>query len=166
MSDYSVTEVNITGEQAVEAAQRFLMDRGYGQMEPSYSSLYDGILTVNFAPVEEGVVLYPDLVKVQISMKDGRVIGLEPAGYLMNHVKRDLSGAVLTPEEALGRVNGELEAGSTRLCVIPENDREYLCYEIACTRGQNRYIVYIDAMTGAERSLMQVIENEHGTLVM
>ena len=39
--------------------------------------VHDGIMTVNFAAVQNGVVLYPDLVKVQVSLADGAVIGLE-----------------------------------------------------------------------------------------
>lgn len=166
LSDHNVTETNITGEQAVQAAQTFLTMQGYGDMQPSYSSRYDGILTVNFAPVESGVVLYPDLVKVQVSMKDGAIIGLEPAGYLMNHVRRETGTPVLTPDEAIGRIGGNLEADSVRLCIIPENNTEYLCYEIDAADRQNRYLVYIDAMTGIERKLMQVISDDHGTLVM
>ena len=50
--------------------------------------------------------------------------------------------------------------------VIPENDAEYLCYEITAARGEERFLVYIDAVAGTERSLMQVIRDENGTLVM
>ena len=59
----------------VEAARAFLAARGYGEMHESYFSRYDGILTVNFAAVQDDVVLYPDLVKVQVSLRDGAVIG-------------------------------------------------------------------------------------------
>ncbi|MBR6767222.1 MAG: germination protein YpeB [Clostridia bacterium] len=166
MSDHNVTKVNISGEQAVEAAEKFLLSRGYGQMEPSYSSLYDGILTVNFAPVEKDVVLYPDLVKVQVSMADGAVIGFEPVLYLMNHVQRQNEAPALTPEEAMLRISEDLSPDRVRLCVIPEGDVEYLCYEITASDRQNRYLVYIDAYTGTERSLLQLINDEHGTLVM
>ena len=55
---------------------------------------------------------------------------------------------------------------SARLCVIPENTSEYLCYEVKATSGQDTFLAYIDAMTGVERKLMQVIEGENGALVM
>jgi len=166
LSDHNVSDVNLTGEQAVQIAQEFLNLRGYGEMEPSYSSLYDGILTVNFAPVEQGVVLYPDLVKIQISMKDGMVIGLEPAGYLLNHVRRENTVPGISPEEAIARIGDNLTADTVRLCIIPEDNGEYLCYEIDAGDRQNRYLVYIDAHSGAERQILQVIRDDHGTLVM
>ncbi|MBR0368266.1 MAG: germination protein YpeB [Clostridia bacterium] len=166
LCDSDVGDVNITQDAAVDAARAFLLARGFGSMEMSYMSLFDGILTVNFAAVQDGVVLYPDLVKVQVSMRDSAVIGLEPAGYLMNHVQRVIEIPRITEEEALARIGSALTAEGARLCVIPENDAEYLCYEISATDGAGSFLVYIDAMTGVERELMQVVTDGSGSFVM
>lgn len=166
LCDSDVGEVNITQDAATDAARAFLLARGYGPMETSYMSLFDGILTVNFAAVQDDIVLYPDLVKVQVSMRDGAVIGLEPTGYLMNHVERAIGIPKLSETEALMRIGGALTAAGARLCVIPENDAEYLCYEISATDGRGSFLVYIDAMTGVERELMQVVEDGTGSFVM
>ncbi len=161
-----VTAIQLTDQEAVERARAFLISRGFGQMEMSYYSRFDGILTANFAATENNVVLYPDLIKVQISLADGQVIGLEAGNYLRNHVQRDLKLPALTQEEAVSRLSGRLVSQSVRLCVIPENTREVLCYEIHATDGANEYLVYIDAATGQEREIMQIISEENGTLVM
>ncbi len=162
----SITERNIPEAQAVQAAEQFLQERGFGEMEMSYFSRHEGVLIVNFAAVQDGVVLYPDLAKVQVSLRDGAVVGLEAANYLNNHVLRDLPEPVLTREEALEKLGPQLEGKSVRLCVIPENNVEYLCYEIAAAHGEEDFLVYIDALAGTERGLMQVIRDENGTLVM
>ena len=161
-----VREVSIPDEQAVSTARAFLTSRGYGQMQESYFSRYDGILTVNFAAVQDGVVLYPDLVKVQVSLRDGAIIGLEAGGYLRNHVRREFALPALSEEEAVARLGGRLTAREARLCVIPENAEEYLCYEITAADASGEYLVYIDAQTGAEREILQVISDENGDLVM
>ena len=167
LSDSAVDAVNLTDRQAVDAARAFLLARGYGEMEMSYYSRFGGIMTVNFAAVQNGVVLYPDLVKVQVSMADGAVVGLEAANYLMNHVPRTLEIPALTEQDAVARIGGALTPVSARLCVIPESaGQEYLCYEIAATSGQDSFLAYIDAVTGIERKLMQVISGENGALVM
>ena len=166
LSNNDVTEINLTNQQAVDAARAFLLSRGYGEMEMSYSSLFDGILTINFAAVQNGVVLYPDLIKVQVSMKDGMIIGMEAANYLMNHVERTIVMPTLTEADAISRIGGSLKAESARLCVIPENTSEYLCYEVRAASGADTFLVYIDAMNGVERKLMQVISDENGALVM
>ncbi|MBQ3270281.1 MAG: germination protein YpeB [Clostridia bacterium] len=164
--DGAAGEARLTDRQGVDAAKAFLMSRGYGEMELSYSSRFDGILTANFAAVQNGVVLYPDLVKVQVSLADGAIVGLEAANYLMNHVPRALEIPALSEQDATGRIGGALTPVSARLCVIPENTSEYLCYEVKATSGQDTFLAYIDAMTGVERKLMQVIEGENGALVM
>ena len=149
-----------------DIAEEFLRSRGYGEMEMSYSSRYNGILTINYAPVQDGVVLYPDLVKIQLSMKDGSVIGLDAKNYLKNHKNRVISAPVLSGEEAVERIGDRLQPLSARLCVIPQNRAEYFCYEISAADAGGDYLVYIDAETGVERELMQVISRENGTLVM
>ncbi len=159
-------EVLLSDRQAVDAARAFLLSRGYGEMELSYASRFDGILTANFAAVQNGVVLYPDLVKVQVSLSDGAVVGLEAAGYLMNHVPREIALPALTEQDAVARIGGVLTPLSARLCVIPENTAEALCWEVKASSGADTFLVYIDAMTGVERRLMQVIEDENGALVM
>ena len=166
LCDSAAGEVVFSNAQATDAAKAFLLSRGYGEMELSYASRYEGILTANFAAVQDGVVLYPDLVKVQVSLADGTIVGLEAANYLMNHVRRALSLPRLTEADAIGRIGGALAPVGARLCVIPENDSEFLCYEVRATSGSDTFLAYIDAMTGVERRLMQVVEEDGGAKVM
>ena len=165
LCDSAAGEAVLSDGQAADAARAFLLSRGYGEMELSYSSRFDGILTANFAAVQDGVVLYPDLVKVQVSLADGAVVGLEAAGYLMNHVRREISLPKLTEADALARIGGALTPVAARLCVIPDNDAEFLCYEVRATSGSDTFLAYIDAETGVERRLMQVISDEGGAKV-
>ena len=116
--------------------------------------------------MQNGVILYPDLIKLQLSARDGAVIGLEAAHYWMNHVERNLALPVLNEEEALSRLAPQLTARSVRLSLIPVNAGEVLCYEIRATDGVDEFLVYIDAATGAERELMQVVSDANGSLVM
>ena len=161
-----VTEVDLSRDEAVDAARAFLVSRGYGEVVTSYASRYEGILTVNFAPVAGGVTLYPDLIKVQVSLRDGAVVGLEAAGYLMNHVPRSLPAPALTERDALDRLGDALTPRQARLCLIPDGDAEALCYEITAEDGDDTFLAYIDALTGAERALMQVVEGDGGALVV
>ena len=161
-----VTDVALTDAQGVEAARAFLAARGYGEMREATSAATTASSPFNFAAVQDDVVLYPDLVKVQVSLRDGAVIGLEAGGYLRNHVEREFTLPALSEEEALARLGGRLTAEEARLCVIPENANEYLCYEIDAYDESGEYLIYIDAQTGAEREILEVISEENGTLVM
>lgn len=159
-------EVNFTEAELCDIAKAFLISRGYGSMEMSYYSRYGGILTINYAATQDGVVIYPDLVKVQISMKDGRVIGLDAKSYLKNHRARTFATPSISQEEAVLRISPRLSPVSARLCVIPQNRAEYLCYEITAVDAGGEFLVYVDAQTGVERELMQIISRDNGTLVM
>ena len=160
------SQVNYTETELCDIAQAFLVSRGYGTMEMSFYSRYSGILTINFAAVQDGVVLYPDLVKLQISMRDGRVIGIDAENYLKNHVPRTLTVPAVTEEQAMQRVSARLTPLAARLCVIPVGTAEYLCYEVSAGEGESEFLVYVDAQTGVERELMQLISRNNGTLVM
>ena len=166
LPETSQSEVNYTEEELCDIARTFLISRGYGDMEMSYYSRFDGILTINYAAVQDSVVLYPDLVKIQLSMKDGRVIGLDAKNYLQNHRPRSLPAPAISQESATMRISPRLTATSARLCLIPQNRKEYLCYEITASDGKDEFLVYVDAQTGVERELMQVLSRNNGTLVM
>lgn len=166
LPETEVTGINLSVEELCDLARAFLISRGYGSMEMSYYSAYGGILTINFAAVQNGVVLYPDLLKLQLSMETGQVIGMDAHAYLRNHRERNIPAPAITAEEAMQRVSPRLKAQSARLCIIPQNRAEYFCYEIAAGDSTGDFLVYVDAQTGVERDLMQVISRDNGTLVM
>lgn len=161
-TDYSQA---LSDDECVERAVAFARERGHGDTEVSYHRRFEGVLTVNLAPVQTGVILYPDLIKVQVSMKDGCIVGLEARNYYQNHVPRQLGEATLTQAQAISLAGAELACDGARLCVIPVNTAEALCYEVSARSGEDEYLVYIDAFTGEERALYQVVNTDEGTLV-
>ena len=154
----------LTLEESAEAARTFLEQRGYGEMEANHYQVYDGMAVINFVPVQDGVLLYPDLVKVQVRMDTGELVGLEANNYLMNHIGREALAPVLTAQEALERVNGRLEARQPRLCVIPYLGGERLCYEIPGSYENREYRVYIDAITGEEAEVLVIVDSGGGVM--
>lgn len=156
----------LSAKQLYEKAEDFLRAKGYGDVEMSYYSAYAGVLTVNFAAKQDEVILYPDLIKLQLSMEDGSVIGLDARGYLKNHKIRRFEAPAIDASAAMTAVGERLSPESARLCIIPQNRAEYLCYEVSATDGSDAFLVYIDAQNGAERELMQLLTGENGTLVM
>ena len=72
----------------------------------------------------------------------------------------------LSAEDAAALVGGSLNAESARLCVIPTNGGERYCYEVSASGEGSTYLLYLDAMTGAEVEIMQVVGDSDATLVM
>ena len=114
----------LTLEECAEAAQGFLLDRGYGEMEANHYQVYDGLAVINFVAVQDGVLLYPDLVKVQIRMDTGEVVGLEANNYLMNHTRRTGLAPALSAQEALALTG--YAVGGVCPFALPENIPVYL----------------------------------------
>lgn len=157
---------NITEEECLHRADAFLLSRGFGDMAMSYHTRYGNVMTINYAARQAGVTMYPDLIKVQISMVDGAVAGIEAGNYLRNNRERQLELPKLTKEDALAKISAHLTADGAELCVIPVGTGEKLCYEIRAMSGDGEYLIYIDAMTGEEAEIMQIIDSGSGKLVM
>ena len=148
-----------------ELASAFLKEKGFGDMACTHVQRYEsGVMVLNFAAQQEGVLLYPDLIKVQVRMDTGDVVGMEANNYWMNHVPRTLSAPALTVQEAAAYLAPGLEAETSRLCLIPYRDSEQLCYEFTVHKGDGTYLIYLDANTGKEVELLKRIDTEQGVL--
>lgn len=166
LSSGEVGDAVLSDVQCFDIAKGFLLSRGFGDMEISYYSRYGGVMTINFAAAQNGVILYPDLIKLQISMSDGAVIGMEAGNYLRNHTQRTIELPAISESDARALVSPKLDIESVRLCMIPVGLGEKYCYEISASTNDSTYLIYLDAMTGNEVEIMQVISDSDSTLVM
>lgn len=159
-------------DECVLHAKAFLTSRGFGEMAPSYHQQYDGLAVISFAAVQDEVTLYTDLVKVQVRMDTGAVIGIEANNYWMNHTHRERLHPKLQSAEARQYVSKRLSIDGEKLCVIPVDDglgtgrTEILCWEFDGVAEENRYLVYIDAETGREVNVLKVVLGNGGMLTI
>ena len=165
-SNRDVINESISPEEAVEIGKEFLNQKEFKNMKETYYMNLDGILTVNYAYQQNGITMYPDLVKVKIALDNGEILGLESTGYLNSHRDtRDLAEAKITVEQARSKVNNKLAVSSSGMAVIPtEWNTEVLCYEFKGNTGENDFIVYINAETGEEQDILMIINTPEGTL--
>ena len=159
-------DVRISNEDPVQYARDFLQKLGIEGMEESYYMLANGELTVNFAYTQDGVTMYPDLIKVSVSMRDGAVCGYEAFGYMMAHREDRDTRTAISMEEAEKSVSKRLTVTGRGVAVIPTDGKnEVLCYEFVTETPDGRHIlVYVNANTGVEEMLQILIETEQGTL--
>lgn len=162
-----IKEKVIKKEDALITAKDFLEKKGYKGMVPTYSLQYDDTITINFAYKQGDVVIYPDLVKVKIGMDNKEVVGFESQGYLVSHYDRPLEKPKVTIEEASKGIIKGSEIKKVRLAVIPtEGKRENLCYEFRVSYENRNFLIYVDAVTGKQQKILELIKNENGTLTM
>lgn len=167
MADVQGTETGVPDEKTREAyektAKAYLDKRGYDSMQSSYAQYYNGIAVFNFAATQDGVILYPDLVKVYIERQSGAVVGIDARNYLFSHTERKLDTPVITEQEARDVLSDALKVETVRLALIPRTvNTELLCYECTGTSGDATFVVYINAVTGAEEQLYEIINSDEG----
>lgn len=158
-------EERFKSEEAVRNALTFLKKAGYENMQESYYYTDDGICTINFAYSENGVIYYPDLIKVSVSLESGEVVSFDATGYISNHHERNYYSPAITEAQAKKSLAHNLEVIDSRVTVIPtEWKTEQNCYEFHCKSGDTELLVYIDCETGEEDNVLILLYSDSGVL--
>ena len=167
-SSRTAGETALSRAEGCEKAAAFLAEKGYANMAPSYFMEQDGVLAINFAPVESGVYCYPDLVQVSVALDTGEIVGFESAGYLTHHGSRDLPSPTVDAQTAQALVDNSLTVLSHQLALIPTGgDYEVLCHEFKCQAQDGTHVlIYVNAQTGKQQHILLLLEDENGTLVL
>jgi germination protein YpeB len=157
----------LSASDCAKKAVDWLASVGFGQMNATFAQQYDGLLVINFAPVQDNAVLYTDLVKVKVRMDTGAVAAFDATGYWMNHASRPTLAPIISQQDAQKLVSAQLSVTGSQLALIPmSGDGERLCWEFKGTFGGDMFYVYIDAVTGEEADVFKVINTENGSLVV
>lgn len=157
-------EMRKSPEECSTAALTFLQSRGFSEMEVPWYQVYDGLCVLTCVYVQNGVLIWPDRVLVQVRMDTAEVVGIEARSYWRNHIPRKLQSPLLTEAEARDSLSPNAAVDSTRLCLLPSNGQERLCWQFTLTQADESYISYIDAMTGEELLLEKIMQLESGSV--
>ena len=127
-------------------------------MQVVWSSSEGGECVVNLVPMQDGPILYPDIVKVKIRESDRMPIGLNSSHYAMNHRTRHILPPRVPQSVARGIVSLD-NVSQGRLALIPlRESAEVLAYEFECQQD-GTYYIYVDAHTGEEVNILYVLDD-------
>lgn len=157
---------NFSVERCIDIAQDFLADLGFKNMKAVWTSENGVVCNLNFAYEQDGVVYYPDMIKVKVCEQRGIVTGLEGISYVLNHVERSAGKAAVSKSEAKSRLASGFDVEGSRLTVIPHDEKEILAYEFYGQYEGNDYYIYVDAKTGEEVEVFTVIGTKQGKALM
>lgn len=163
----SAGEETISPEEAVSRGRDYLSKLGFDSMESTYYSVYDGICTINYAYKNEGVIFYPDLIKVGIALDTGDTVFLDSTTYLMNHTERSIPKIKVSSEQAIKTLSSSLKVIDTKQAFIPlDTGREAFCHEIHCqdNKTKQEVLVYIDCTDGKEQDILILLYADEGIL--
>ena len=167
IGDKKVKEQNISVDEAKKRGMEFLNKLGIDNMIETYYQKTENMIVINYAATQDGVILYPDLIKVKISLDDGKVYGVEAAGYIFNHTTRNNLKPSISQEKAKSILNSSLEIISSDMALIPtESNSEILTYEFKGKIDNREFLIYINADNAREEKVLLVIDNKNGVLIM
>lgn len=158
---------NISKEQAEKIALDFAKENGVEDATIVWDEVLKSQAYFNIAPKQNGIILYPDLVKVKVDMENGDVIGYDSIAYWTNHTDRTLSNASISFDKARENIDNSFNIKNERLCLSPlDYNREVLCLEFECERNGSTYYIYLNAQTGKEENILKVVKTDDGSKLM
>ncbi|ACL74424.1 germination protein YpeB [Ruminiclostridium cellulolyticum] len=167
LSNRNIGKDTVNMGKAKKLAKDFLDSKGYKNMVDTYYQKVDGTAVISYAYKQGGVIVYPDLIKVKIALDNGEIIGIESKGYLYNHRVRTIPKTNITLEQARAKVNNKIKIDRQGEAIIPTNYKtEKYCYEFMGKVNGRNFIIYINALTGAEEDVLMLVTTPEGTLTM
>lgn len=168
IGDRSVQNEKLTINEAKKAGKEFLKKLGIeGEIEDTYYLKVDNMAIINYAAIQDGVICYPDLVKVKVALDTGEICSVESQGYIFNHETRTNIKPEKTIEEAKEKLSKNIEIISEGLAIIPTDSKEeVLTYEFKGMVEDREFLIYINANTLNEEKVLVIIETPGGLLTM
>lgn len=162
-----ISQATIDEKNAINIAQKYLNSIGYNNMSNTYYMTNNNVCVINFAYKKDGITYYADLVKVGVSMNDGKVVSLEAEGYITNHRSREKFTENVKKSDAQRNLSPYLTVLNSKKCVIPKEDgTEAQCYEFHCESKETNeeVLIYVSSKTGKEEDIMLLLYSDNGTL--
>ncbi|MGI6647923.1 MAG: germination protein YpeB [Bacillota bacterium] len=162
-----VEGVGLNGVQAQEKAIDYLKKKGFPDLTVTYAQVDDSSATIAFAGVLDGVILYPDQIKVKVALDNGQIIGVDALGYLMSHHPRQLVKPRVSEDEVRTQVADRLNIEHVRQAIIPlETRREVQCWEVKGNWQEEDFYLYYNVLDGNEEKILKVIKTPQGPLTV
>lgn len=167
VSDRNVLEEKISIEEAKKAGLDFLSKLGINDVVDTYYLKDSNMAIINYAAVQNGITLYPDLIKVKIALDNGEVCSFESQGYIFNHSIRENIIPSISMEEAKKIIKQKEYIISEGLAIIPTDSKsEVLVYEFKGKVDETEFLVYVNANTGLEEKVLLILDTPGGILTI
>lgn len=154
-------------EGAKNIALEFAKKNGIKDGEVVWNDTIKEDVYLNITPKENGIILYPDLVKVKVNLVSGEVVGYDATSYFTNHTKRTLDKGSLSLNEAKAKVPSKFVIENARYVLSPlDYNREVVCVEVEATGEGSTYYFYYNAIDGNLENVLKVIQTDDGNLLM
>jgi spore germination protein len=168
ISSRTVGESTMDLTKAKDRGLRYLEHLGYSAMTPTYGVSEGGAATVVYAWSDGQVLHYRDQIKLKIALDDGEILAVDARQYLTAHHARANMAPKISAATAQKQVSPSLKIKRVQLVSIPNNagTGEILCWEFTGTMERDQYLIYVNATSGNEQQILQLIETDQGTFTL
>lgn len=149
----------------VNRARALLAKWGYGEAELLSWEENAGTLLLDFAPVQDGVLLLTDQLQVTLAMDNGELVGFDARAYWQNHSPRRLADGGISAAAALQHAAKVVEPLGAPRKVLTKDWRgvERLAWEVTGEQSGALLSIHLDAETGKELRLLRRSQMERPT---
>ncbi len=163
-TDISVAPTEQKAEELKAVALDFLEQKGYPQCELSYAQYYGGDALLNLVPLQDGVRLYPDLIKIWVQADGMKVVGMDASAYVKNHRQRTFEEAVAL-HDARAALPAQVAETDWAMALVPrQTGEEVYCFEFFCNYKQRDAIVYVNTADASVEDILEILHVNNGTL--
>ncbi len=158
----------LSAEDARAAAEKFLAAHGYGSVKETGWTLEGGTYVGSWCAVQDGVVCYPDELRVAIALDTGELAGFDATEYVSSHRRRALAEPAASAEDARAALLPSLTVEDEYLAVAASaGGEERLCRVFVCRREDGtRCAVFASAATGSQERIVLLREDETGARML
>lgn len=135
----------------------FLAQRNFPDMVLAYSQEEGGYGIYTLTPLQEGVRLYSDQIKVQVDLQEMKITGYEGSPFYRNHKQRVLEEVLVTRSKLMTFISPYLRVEETNLALIQDDwGKEILTWEVRAIVGKESFSLYYNCTTGAEEKIIRL----------
>ncbi|MEG1500474.1 MAG: germination protein YpeB [Clostridiales bacterium] len=137
------------GDEVVRAA-------GFKDMKAVSRHVEGNCLLINYNPVKDDIVYYPDLVQVSVALDNGDIISFQAKEYWLNNKERTLADPQILAEDAQKSLHQSFAVEKNQLALIGDGaGGEVLAHEFSGSIGDDNYLVYINGDEGDEENILR-----------
>lgn len=149
---------NIDEKEALNKAKDFLGKHGFDNIVVVDEDANTNLVVFTFVPTQNGIMLYSDMIKVEVALDNGQITSFDQTSYLSHHYERKLSPARITAKQVSDNMNPNFKIITVRPAIIPSEyeKNELFTYEVRGTIDNETFIIFVNALTGEDERIVRL----------
>lgn len=115
---------------------------------------------VNVVPQHNGVLIYPEMIKLSVDMTNGKIVGMEAHAYSAHAIDyKTVKTGSYDYKTAVDKLAEGVDVRDVKYALVEKCCKLYTCYQLECHHGEDTYYAYIDSNSGKMIDLFKVVKD-------